>query len=908
MKKFLLSLLAIAAIISPALAESFTWDFMPSTTANLPTTAVNSETTKTFDNTTIIFGQNSWWQKSKDNSYIATKKATPAGYIVIGPFEGKKITSIKLYLSSAATTKSAFALYAGNDTESLGSFSWSAVDTWSTAIEIPEGKQDGTFKILTTNTGNQCGFGKIEFTYENAAASTVKAPEISTALNGTTQVVTLSCETEGATIYYGFSEDEITTEYTAPFNVTENCTVYAFAQKGEDKSATKSLAISLPFTSFAEVLSADLSKTDEVIILGNFEVLYQSTDKKYLMLTDGKNNLLVYGLIDTFDEGLKISRIEGTVEIFNDLLEIKDATITAGGNGATYEVKDMTSFEGLNYNDNLFDLYTFKSCTISGKSGKTATAVLGEETIPMFNTFGIEFENGENYDITAFVWRNYDNLQIVPATIEGGEYIETVKTPVILPNKYELKEGDDVTITCATAGAVIYYTTDGTEPTKDSTKYEGEIDFISDFTIKAIAYYEGADKTMLPSEIAEHTYHVFDPTCNILDNSHDTSNAAKYLRHTCTVDDVDYAMVGIHDTTKGMQLNETKFCYIIQTGDNVGLAIESIDVDWNKNSNDIELVVRASNTPFTDGLEDDDVPTALPSEITSNGVEIGKITIANPKLVFTKDYNYFAIYPYSGKTKNTVIYLNSVTVNYRDPKAADESEIPSLDGFEFIVDAEDGLLADDIPPHENWIAKYKLNDGEECLAEDLGGEDVAYEEATLHTLEIWYEHYYHGTKSESASFYHLTEPKMNDASAEGKVKVQFGKIGEGVKVYFTINGKDPEIETPTPAPVKRFAKAGEGTYTLDSEADKEMTHAIGASNTVVEIDPTLLDETYTIKAQAVHADTNTVSTVTALNGTSTSIENIEATDAATTTYDLMGRKVAKPAHGIFIRGGVKVRL
>lgn len=775
-----------------------------------------------------------------------------------------------------------------------------------------------TQPVVFTNSA-QIQFTHLEIEYTVDAGAVEKVDITSYLLEDATCNVTLSCATEGATIYYGFSENEITTEYTAPFNVTENCTVYAFAQKGEDKSVTKSLEISLPYTSFAEVLSADLSKKDEVIIVGNFEVLYQSNDGKYLILTDGTNNLLIYNPADTFDKGLKISKIEGTVEIYNNLFEIKEATISTGGNGATYEVKDMTSFEGLNYDDNLFDLYTFKGCTISGKSGNNATVALGEETIPMYNTFGINFENGENYDITAFVWRNNDNLQIVPTTIEGGEFVETVKTPVILPNKHELKEGDDVTITCATAGAVIYYTTDGTEPTQESTKYEGEIDFTSDFTIKAIAYYEGDDKTMLPSEIAERSYHVFDPYCNILDNSHDSSNAGSYVRHTCTVDDVDYAMVGIHDSTKGMQLNQTQFCYIIQTGDNVGLAIESIDVNWNNNSNDgVDLIVRASNTPFTDGLKDGDKPTALPSEITSNGVEIGKIDKANPELVFTKDYNYFAIYPYSAKTSKTVVYLNSVTINYREPAEANMADVPEIDENFFVLFDNSGLATDMLPYHEDWNAMYQINDGAETAFEDYAEDndgialdfEETLDEATLHTLKLWYEHYYHGTKAGEKEFYHLTDPKVAEAFEGGKVQFDFGKIGEGVKVYFTINGNDPTIETtPAPAAVVRRAKTVNSVYTLDSEADKDATHAITSATSTIEIDPTLIGEKYKIKAQAYHADTNTLSEVVTKEGTNTvSIVELSGAKANAEVYDLMGRKVQRPAHGIYIQGGVKVRL
>ena len=56
-----------------------------------------------------------------------------------------------------------------------------------------------------------------------------------------------------------------------------------------------------------------------------------------------------------------------------------------------------------------------------------------------------------------------------------------------------------VTITSATEGAVIYYTTDGTDPTADSSKYEAAFDISATVTVKALATKEGYDN----SEIAE---------------------------------------------------------------------------------------------------------------------------------------------------------------------------------------------------------------------------------------------------------------------------------------------------------------------------------------------------------------------------------------------------------------------
>ncbi len=65
--------------------------------------------------------------------------------------------------------------------------------------------------------------------------------------------------------------------------------------------------------------------------------------------------------------------------------------------------------------------------------------------------------------------------------------------PTFILNNYQLS------ITTATDGATIYYTTDGTDPTTSSSSYSAPIDFWQNGTVKAIAVKEGMD----PSLVAE---------------------------------------------------------------------------------------------------------------------------------------------------------------------------------------------------------------------------------------------------------------------------------------------------------------------------------------------------------------------------------------------------------------------
>lgn len=66
--------------------------------------------------------------------------------------------------------------------------------------------------------------------------------------------------------------------------------------------------------------------------------------------------------------------------------------------------------------------------------------------------------------------------------------LKAVEAPVITPDGGSFTGSQTVTITCATDGAAIHYTTDGTEPTASSTKYSGVFTITATATIKAVAF------------------------------------------------------------------------------------------------------------------------------------------------------------------------------------------------------------------------------------------------------------------------------------------------------------------------------------------------------------------------------------------------------------------------------------
>ena len=121
-----------------------------------------------------------------------------------------------------------------------------------------------------------------------------------------------------------------------------------------------------------------------------------------------------------------------------------------------------------------------------------------------------------NVKITANTTTN--SLYIVSVKITYAPAAETqVQTPAFSKGTGEYTGTQSVSLSCATSGATIHYTTDGTTPTASSKTYSEEISVTTNgTTIKAIAVKEG----LTDSEVASATYTIFSttPSISVADN------------------------------------------------------------------------------------------------------------------------------------------------------------------------------------------------------------------------------------------------------------------------------------------------------------------------------------------------------------------------------------------------------
>lgn len=86
------------------------------------------------------------------------------------------------------------------------------------------------------------------------------------------------------------------------------------------------------------------------------------------------------------------------------------------------------------------------------------------------------------------------NFKDITPEIGTGNKINSYTAPVydVAKPEFNFDEAtNQLKITCATSGASIYYTLDGTDPTEESKAYTAPITIESTCTVKAIAYYKG---------------------------------------------------------------------------------------------------------------------------------------------------------------------------------------------------------------------------------------------------------------------------------------------------------------------------------------------------------------------------------------------------------------------------------
>lgn len=229
---------------------------------------------------------------------------------------------------------------------------------------------------------------------------------------------------------------------------------------------------------------------------------------KYLYTQDATGYLLIFGEIgQKYEQGDVIpAGFTGKYAVYHEGIQLASpagfAASTAKGEVSPVE----TTLEEIG-TDMINDYVKVEGVTIaSGIISQDGTELV------LYDNFKINPADGENLTVFGFVSWYSNKLQIVPiqVTTAGGEVVEKVVTPVFDPAAGVIFAGTPVTITCATEGADIHYTIDGTEPTADSALYTEPVVISENATLKAIAIKEGLEASSVAT--AEYTIFTYTPS------------------------------------------------------------------------------------------------------------------------------------------------------------------------------------------------------------------------------------------------------------------------------------------------------------------------------------------------------------------------------------------------------------
>ena len=111
---------------------------------------------------------------------------------------------------------------------------------------------------------------------------------------------------------------------------------------------------------------------------------------------------------------------------------------------------------------------------------------------------------GEDEYLPSNIYKVDADTVVIALWQEAPVVLETVATPK-MPRSGEFSGTKTITITCATPGAEVYFTIDGSTPSAASMRYTGPFAISATTTIKAIAIKSG----MNDSEIASATYTLY---------------------------------------------------------------------------------------------------------------------------------------------------------------------------------------------------------------------------------------------------------------------------------------------------------------------------------------------------------------------------------------------------------------
>jgi uncharacterized repeat protein (TIGR03803 family) len=312
---------------------------------------------------------------------------------------------------------------------------------------------------------------------------------------GVAQNVTIASATPEAAIYYttnGTAPNTSSTKYTGPITVSDAETIEAFATIAGSPNSAVATAV---YTFQSQVAATP--------VISPAAGTYSSTQS--VTITDSTAGSTIYYTTNGTTPSASSTVYSGAISV--SASETIEAIAVASGfsNSAvastTYTI-NLPAAAAPIFSPAVGTYTSTQSVTLTDSTAGAAIYYTTNGTPPSASstlyTGAITVSATETIEAIAIA-SGFSN-----SAVASGTYTINLPaaTPVISPTAGTFSSTQSVTITDSTAGATIYYTTNGTTPTASSTVYSGAISVSSTETIEAIAVAPGSSN----SAVASATY------------------------------------------------------------------------------------------------------------------------------------------------------------------------------------------------------------------------------------------------------------------------------------------------------------------------------------------------------------------------------------------------------------------
>lgn len=352
--------------------------------------------------------------------------------------------------------------------------------TYSTSDKTGTWKGEATSVVLSA-TNYQVRATKIVVTTGEAVPETKVATPTVTPAAGTYYSaisVTASTTTEGATLKYS-TDGTNYTDYTEPFTVNKDCTVYVYGVKdGLENSDTTEVAYKFaeptPVANVAEALTKASDNT-VVAFTNPVTVAYQSG--VYTYAKDDTGWLLIYGSVESYSNGDVIpAGFYGQMTIYNGLYELSTSLgnnmySTESFKAATSKAAEIAPTEktlGSISATNQNEYVKFKGVTWSKTNNQLSD---DEDALAVYYRFSDVSSNNApddgTYDVEGFVSVYNSTVQLYPTKMSvnsGVADVEAAKAVVVA--------GEGTINVLGEANSIEVYTVGGALVSKNAASVE----------------------------------------------------------------------------------------------------------------------------------------------------------------------------------------------------------------------------------------------------------------------------------------------------------------------------------------------------------------------------------------------------------------------------------------------------